>query len=97
MPWNDIVSMETTFKLLDKIDILSLLEQKNGEVRVYDLMDEIKELVSEDEVDKYPELEGSLYLMVNDSDFLEYLFRRYPGRINHEQIVIDYLSVKKLK
>ena len=97
MPWNDIVSMETTFKLLDKIDILSLLEQKDKEVKVFDLMDEIKELVSEDEVDKYPELEGSLYLMVNDSDFLEYLFRRYPGRINHNQIVIDYLSVKKLK
>ena len=94
MPWNDIVSMETTFKLLDKIDILSLLEQKGGKVRVFDLMDEIKELVSEDEVDKYPELEGSLFLVVNDSDFLEYLSRRYPGRINHEQIVIDYLSVK---
>ena len=97
MPWNDIDSMKTTFKLLDKIDILSLLEQKDKEVKVFDLMDEIKELVSEDEVDKYPELEGSLYLMVNDSDFLEYLFRRYPGRINHKQIVIDYLSIKKLK
>ena len=93
MPWNDIDSMKTTFKLLDKIDILSLLEQKDKEVKVFDLMDEIKELVSEDEVDKYPELEGSLYLMVNDSDFLEYLFRRYPGRINHNQIIINYISV----
>ena len=95
MPWNDIDSMETTFKLLDKIDILSLLEQKGRKgVEVYDLMMEIEGLISEDEVDKYPELEGSLYLMVNDSDFLEYLYRRYPGKINHNQIVIDYVSVK---
>lgn len=95
MPWNDIDSMETTFKLLDKIDILSLLEQKGRKgIEVYDLMMEIEDLISEDEVDKYPELEGSLYLMVNDSDFLEYLYRRYPGKINHNQIVIDYVSVK---
>ena len=93
MPWNDIVSMETTFNLLDKIDILSLLKQKDGNVTVFDLMDDIKELVSKDEIDKFPELQGSLFLVVNDSDFLEYLFRRYPGRINHNQIVIDYLSV----
>lgn len=57
-------------------------------------MDEIKELVSEDEIDKYSELEGSLFLMVNDSDFLEYLYKRYPGKINYNQIVIDYISVK---
>lgn len=57
-------------------------------------MDEIKELVSEDEIDKYPELEGSLFLMVNDSDFLGYLYKRYPGKINNNQIVIDYISVK---
>jgi len=93
MPWNDIDSMETTFKLLDKIDILSLLKQKNGDVEVYDLMMEIKELISKDEVDKYPELEGSLYLMVNDSDFLEYLYRRYPGKIHLNQIIINYISV----
>ena len=95
MPWNEIDSMDATFKLLDKIDILSLLEQKDGkDVEVYDLMMEIKELVSEDEVDKYPELEGSLYLMVNESDFLEYLYRRYPGKIHLNQIVINYIRVK---
>ena len=93
MPWNDIVSMETTFNLLDKIDILSLLKQKDGDVTVFDLMDEIKDLIGEDEIGKYPELQGSLFLVVNDSDFLEYLFRRYPGRINHNQIIINYISV----
>ena len=97
MPWNEIDLMNATFKLLDKIDILSLLEQKDGkDVEVYDLMMEIKELVSEDEVDKYPELEGSLYLMVNESDFLEYLYRRYPGKIHLNQNQNIYFNILAL-
>ena len=87
-------SMQTTFNLLDEIDIMSILNKKRGrrEIEVHELMEILKEHVGE-KVDDYPELEGCLFDAVNDYEFIEYLEKRYPKKIGNREIIKNYLYV----
>ena len=87
-------SMQTTFNLLDEIDIMSILNKKRGrrEIEVHELMEILKEHVGE-KVDEYPELEGCLFDAVNDYEFIEYLEKRYPTKIGNREIIKNYLYV----
>jgi hypothetical protein len=87
-------SMQTTFNLLDEIDIMSILNKKRGrrEIEVHELMEILKEHVGE-KVDDYPELEGCLFDAVNDYEFIEYLEKRYPKKICNREIIKNYLYV----
>lgn len=51
-------SMETTFRLLDTVDIAEVVGGKEWEI--FKLEDKLEELLK-DEVKKYPELEGCLF------------------------------------
>lgn len=81
--------MERTFELLDTVDIKSVIGVGN-EMEAYDLM-HILEVMLDDEVKKYPELEGFLFDNVSVCEFVEYLENRY-GRCSRE-VTINYISI----
>jgi hypothetical protein len=89
-------SMQTTFNLLDEIDIMSILNKKRGrrEIEVHELMEILKEHVGE-KVDDYPELEGCLFDAVNDYEFIEYLENRYKKQIYSRELITNYIGVSK--
>ena len=88
--------MQTTFTLLDEIDIMSILNKKRGcrEIEVHELMEILKEHVGE-KVDDYPELEGCLFDAVNDYEFIEYLEKRYKKQIYSRELITHYIGVSK--
>ena len=81
-------SMERTFALLDTVDFKAVVGK--GEVEAHKLMD-ILEYMLQEEVDKYPELEGFLFDNVSECEFVEYLEKRY-GRCSRE-VTINYISI----
>ena len=89
-------SMQTTFTLLDEIDIMSILNKERGrrEIEVHELMEILEEYVGE-KVDDYPELEGCLFDAVNDYDFIEYLEKRYKKQIYCQEVITHYIRVSK--
>lgn len=89
-------SMQTTFTLLDEIDIMSILNKERGrrEIEVHELMEILKEHVGE-KVDDYPELEGCLFDAVNDYEFIEYLENRYKKQIYSRELITHYIGVSK--
>lgn len=89
-------SMQTTFTLLDEIDIMSILNNERGrrEIEVHELMEILKERVGE-KVDDYPELEGCLFDAVNDYEFIEYLEKRYKKQIYSRELITHYIGVSK--
>lgn len=83
-------SMERTFALLDTVDIASIF--KGGrEIEVYDLMGKLEDVL-EDEVGKYPELEGFLFDYVSTEEFIEYLEKRY-GNLCNREVIKNYISI----
>ncbi|MBR4590165.1 MAG: hypothetical protein IKO36_05805 [Bacteroidaceae bacterium] len=87
-------SMQTTFNLLNEVDILSIImDKKNGgkEIEVHDLMDTIEAQVGE-KVFEYPELEGFLFDAVSDCEFIEYLENRYPNKVYSREITKYYID-----
>lgn len=76
-------SMKTTFRLLDTVDILELIGE--GEIEIYNLMKKLEENLK-NEVDKHEELEGCLFDVVNEEEFVEYLEKRYPKKIRNREI-----------
>lgn len=85
--------MKITFDILDKVDILSMLEE-NKEVEVFSLMDRLMEILKS-EVEKYPELEGCLFNGVNEVEFIDYLRKRYKEKIYNREISIYYVGKRK--
>lgn len=87
-------SMARTFELLDTVDIEKLIfkECQTREIETYDLMGKLEDIL-EDEVTKYPELEGFLFDCVNDVEFIEYIEDRYKGRLGNREVIKNYISI----
>ena len=83
-------SMETTFRLLDTIDIADVV----GDIEwdVYKLEEKLEYLLRDD-VEKYPELEGCLFDAVGDCEFIEYLEKRYGKRFYNREVIRNYVSI----
>lgn len=87
-------SMDRTFELLDTVDIKELIlnERQSREIETYDLMDKL-EYILEDEVIKYPELEGFLFDYVSECEFVEYIEKRYKGTLSNREVIKNYISI----
>ena len=85
--------MRLTFEILDKIDVLSLIEE-DKEIEVRGFMDKLSTLLKP-EVDKYPELEGCLFNMVSSVDFIDYLKKRYKEKLYDREKIIYYITKRK--
>jgi hypothetical protein len=55
-------------------------------------MDEVEESLS-DEIDNYPELEGSLFLVMGKCEFIDYLKDRYKDKLNNKELTKVYISI----
>ena len=86
--------MRLTFNILDSVDLLSMLGEKEEEI--HDFMDRLNRTL-EPEVEKYPELEGCLFNGVNDVEFIDYLRQRYPGEFYDREVSIYYVGKIKKK
>lgn len=87
-------SMARTFELLDTVDIEKLIfkECQTREIETYDLMGKLEDIL-EDEVKKYPELEGFLFDYVSECEFVEYIENRYKGTLSNREVIKNYISI----
>ena len=87
-------SMARTVELLDTVDIEKLIfkECQAREIETYDLMDKL-EYILEDEVIKYPELNGCLFDCVSECEFIEYIEKRYNGTLSNREVIKNYISI----
>lgn len=87
-------SMDRTFELLDTVDIKELIfnERQSREIETYDLMGKLEDIL-EDEVMKYPELEGCLFDCVSECEFIEYIEKKYNETLSNREVIKNYISI----
>ena len=91
------IGMDKTFKILDKVDILSLYDIRKH-MRVCELMDKVEGFVKSDSTlcsmmdDSFG---NDLFNFVNESEFIDYLTERYGNNTRFDEIIstYTYLSV----
>ena len=91
------IGMDKTFEILDKVDILSLYDI-HKQMRVCDLMDKVEGFVKSNSILRSmmdDSFENELFNFVNESEFIDYLTKRYGNntRINEVITTYTYLSV----
>ena len=86
------IGMDKTFKILDKVDILSLYDI-HKEMRVCDLMDKVEGFVKSNSTlcsmmdDSFG---NDLFNFVNESEFIDYLTERYGNEIFLNEVITTY-------
>ena len=86
--------MARTFELLDTVDIEKLIfkECQTREIETCDLMGKLEDIL-EDDVKKYPELEGFLFDCVSECEFIEYIEKKYNGTLSNREVIKNYISI----
>ena len=84
--------MDKTFEILDKVDILSLYDMRK-QMRVCDLMDKVECFVKSNltllsMMDN--SFESELFNFVSESEFVDYLTKRYGNNIRFNEVTTTY-------
>ena len=86
------IGMDKTFEILDKVDILSLYDM-HKQMRVCDLMDKVECFVKSNltllsMMDN--SFESELFNFVSESEFVDYLTKRYGDNIRFNEVTTTY-------
>ena len=86
------IGMDKTFEILDKVDILSLYDV-HKQMRVCDLMDKVEGFVKSNSTLRSmmdDSFENELFNFVNESEFIDYLTKRYGNEIYLNELITTY-------
>lgn len=88
-------NLQKTYDVLDKIDILSYIDNKGLSFRLIDLMDNLNDYVHFSSFknilyDDY--FGGELFNYMSEDEFIEYLQSRYPNKLNFNEVITTYVN-----